>query len=71
MKSVFVSLASFFLTATFSGSASCFHVSAAEIHTPITANIVDDLAVRAAEQVADINNLPTVQTRYTTRPAEI
>lgn len=71
MKFIFASLASFFLSATFSGSASCFHVSAAEIHTPISATIVNGLAVRAAERGAIISDLPAEQTRNTTSPAEI
>lgn len=71
MKSVFASLASFFLAATFSDSASCFHVSAAEIHTPISANIVDGITIQAEKRDTTIDSLRSVHIRNATSPADV
>lgn len=51
MKSIIASLVSFFLAATFSDSASCLHVSAAEIHSPNSAVTVDGITIRAEPAV--------------------
>lgn len=56
MKSIIASLVSFFLAATFSDSASCLHVSAAEIHTPNSAVTVDGITIRA-EPAVDMSSV--------------
>ena len=71
MKYIFASLVSLFLAATFSDSASCFHVSAAEIHTPVSATIVNGITVRAEARDSTIDRIPSVRTQNATSPADV
>jgi hypothetical protein len=71
MKYIFASLVSLFLAATFSDSASCFHVSAAEIHTPISATIVNGITVRVEARDSTIDSIASVHIQNTTSPADI
>lgn len=61
MKSILASLFSLFLAATFSDSASCIHVSAAEINTPGSAITVDGISIRAEQPDATVDISPSIQ----------
>ncbi|KAL1853930.1 hypothetical protein Daus18300_011672 [Diaporthe australafricana] len=71
MKSILASLVSFFMAATLSDSASGFHVSAAVIHTPISATTVKGMTVRAVYPDDTVNIPPSVRTPNGTNPADI
>ncbi|KKY31895.1 hypothetical protein UCDDA912_g08184 [Diaporthe ampelina] len=68
MKSVLASLVSFFLAATFSDSASCLHVSAAEVHTPTSAITVNGIAVWAEEHGTSVDISSSVRKPGITSP---
>lgn len=70
MKSILASLVSFFLAATFSDSASCLHVSAAEVHTPNSAITVNGIAVRAEERDTRLDISPSIKKPNITDPNE-
>ncbi|KAK7724623.1 hypothetical protein SLS63_008603 [Diaporthe eres] len=68
MKSILATLVSFFLAATFSDSASCFHVSAAEVHTPNSALTINGITVRAEEPDARVDISPSIHKPNATSP---
>lgn len=70
MKSILASLFSLFLAATFSDSASCLHVSAAEINTPNSAITVDGITIRAEHPDASVDVSPSIQKANNTSPAD-
>lgn len=70
MKSTLTSLLSFFMAATLSDSASGFHVSAAVIHTPISATTVKGMAVRAVDPHDTVDISPSARKQNGTDPAD-
>lgn len=68
MKSILASLVSFFLAATFSDSASCLHVSAAEVHSPNSAITIDGITVRANEPDVSVEISPSIHKSNITSP---
>lgn len=70
MKSILASLFSLFLAATFSDSASCFHVSAAEINTPGSAITVDGISIRAEEADRAVDISPSIRKANNTTPSD-
>lgn len=68
MKSILATLVSFFLAATFSDSASCLHVSAAEVHTPNSAIAIDGITIRSDEPDPTVGISPSIREPNITSP---